>query len=97
MLDENPKFQLFAPKQGDSMSMWMNITVPDINQTYSKALELGCKEIQPVTELPDYGISNAIFSDPYGYVWLLHQVHKEVSHEERLKLWEEKREEIMGE
>ncbi|MDI9422462.1 MAG: VOC family protein, partial [Bacillota bacterium] len=27
------------------------------------------------------------FVDPFGYVWMLHQVHKEVSFEERMKLW----------
>lgn len=42
--------------------------------------------------MPDYGVSNASFNDPYGYHWMLHQIHKVVSHEERIKLWEEKRE-----
>ncbi|WP_088035049.1 VOC family protein [Evansella clarkii] len=92
MLDENPKFHLIAPTPEDPKTSWMNVTVPDIEETYSKAMESGCKEIQPVTEIADYGVSNAIFMDPFGYVWLLHQVHKEVSHEERLKLWEEKKE-----
>jgi PhnB protein len=44
-----------------------------------------------VTELPDYGVSNAIFSDVFGYQWMLHQMHKEVSFEERSRLWEEKK------
>jgi PhnB protein len=38
--------------------------VPDIKDTFSKAISVGCKEVQPVTEVPDYGVSNAIFSDP---------------------------------
>lgn len=50
---------------------------------------MGCKELQPVTELKDYGISNAIFIDPFGYQWLLHQIHKVVSYEERIKMLEE--------
>ncbi len=49
----------------------------------------GAKELQPVTELKDYGISNAIFIDPFGYRWSLHQIHKVVSYEERIKMLEE--------
>lgn len=91
MLDENPKFGLKAPTLGEPQSMWFNIIVPDIKETFSKAISTGCTELQPVTELPDYGVSNAIFSDTFGYQWMLHQVHKEVSFEERTRLWEEKR------
>ncbi|GEN45408.1 VOC family protein [Alkalibacillus haloalkaliphilus] len=91
LLDENPDFYLIAPKPDHPKTSWVNVTVPDINETYSKAMEMECTEIQPVTELPDHGVSNAIFMDPFGYVWMLHQVHKEVSHEERLQLWEEQK------
>lgn len=92
MLDENPQFHLIAPKPEDPKTSWVNVTVPDIKETYRKAMDAKCTEIQPVTELADYGVSNAIFMDPFGYVWMLHQVHKEVSHEERLKLWEDSKE-----
>lgn len=91
MLDENPTFQLIAPKPDDPKTIWFNILVPDIKETYSKAMNVGCKEIQAVTDLPDYGITNAMFIDPYNYIWMLHQVHKVVSHEERIRLWEEKK------
>ncbi|WP_027965226.1 VOC family protein [Halalkalibacillus halophilus] len=90
MLDENPDFHLIAPTTEDPKTLWFNITVPDIQGTHSQAIELGCTEIQPVTEMQDFGVSNAIFLDPFGYVWMLHQVHKEVSFEERQRLWEEK-------
>lgn len=93
LLDENPQFQMIAPKPGDLKPMWFNITVPDIDETYSKALSVGCTEVQPVTEMEAMGLSNAIFSDPFGYLWMLHQVHKEVSLEERKKLWEERKDE----
>ncbi len=90
MLDENPEFSLIAPQPDDPKSIWFNIMVPDINSTYDKAISEGCTEIQPMTELPDYGVSNAIFSCPFGHVWMLHQVHSEVSFEERNKLWEDR-------
>lgn len=91
MLDENPKFQLKAPDPDRPNTIWYNILVPDIKETYEKAINAGCIEVQPVTEMPDYGVSNAMFSDPFGYLWMLHQIHREVSHEERTKLWEESR------
>lgn len=92
MLDENPELQLIAPKPGDPKPIWFNIMVPDINITYAKAISEGCSEIQPITEIPDFGVSNAIFSDPFGHIWMLHQVHKEVSFEKRKKLWEDREE-----
>ncbi|SCM79310.1 conserved hypothetical protein [uncultured Sporomusa sp.] len=91
MLDENPTFGLKAPTLGKPQSMWFNILVPDIKATFAKVISAGCTELQPVTELPDYGVANAIFLDAFGYQWLLHQVHKAVSFEERIRLWEEKR------
>jgi PhnB protein len=91
LLDENPEFHLIAPKPDDPKTSWVNVTVPDIKETYAKAMDLGCTEVQPVTEIAGYGVSNAIFMDPFGYIWMLHQVHKEVSHDERIKLWDEKR------
>lgn len=83
LLDENPEYQLFAPKAGVPMSVWFNVVVPDIQKTYEKALSAGCTDIQPVTEMPEMGAANAMFSDPFGYTWLLHQIYREVSFEER--------------
>jgi len=90
MLDENLKFELRAPKPEDPKTIWFNILVPDINETFTKAINEGCTVVQAVTEMPDFGVSNAIFNDTFGYIWMLHQIHKEVSFEERKKLWEEK-------
>lgn len=86
MLDENPEYQLFAPKEGVPQSFWFNIVVPDIQETYTKALAAGVKEIQPVTRMEEMGISNAMFSDSNGYVWMLHEIHREVSYEERVDI-----------
>ncbi len=91
MLDENPKFGLVAPDPDKPNTIWFNILVPDIQETFSKAINVGCTEVQPVTEMPDYGVSNVIFTDVFGYQWMLQQIHKEVSYEERIRLWEEKR------
>lgn len=89
MLDENEQFGLKAPCA--QQSVWFNILVPDISAVFAKAMDAGCSQIQPVTEMPDFGVSNALFSDPFGYVWMLHQMHKVVSFEERMRLFEEKK------
>lgn len=91
MLDENPDFQLIAPKPDDPKPIWFNIMVPDIEETFKKALDAGCNEIQPVTEMEALGLSNGIFRDPYGYIWMLHQIHRKISPEERRKIWEERK------
>ena len=91
MLDENQEFGMLAPDPDQHQAISFNVTVPDINETYAKAMNSGCTELQPVTDMPEYGVSNAMFSDPFGYLWMLHQVHKEVSFEERTRLWEEQK------
>ncbi|MBP2028924.1 putative glyoxalase superfamily protein PhnB [Acetoanaerobium pronyense] len=92
MLDENPQFEMIAPKPNDPKPIWFNIMVPEIAKTYQNAINEGCVEIQPITEMLDYGVSNAMFSDSFGYLWMLHQVHKEVTFEERKEIWEKEKE-----
>ena len=89
LLDENPQFHLIAPKEGDPKPMWINITVPDIAKTYASALAKGCKEIFPITTMEALGLKNAMFSDPFGYGWMLHQIDKVISHEERMRILRE--------
>lgn len=91
LLDENPKFELIAPTPDEPKSIWFNIFVHDIEETFAKAISAGCTTVQPVTEMPDYGVSNAIFADSFNYLWMLHQVHREVSFEDRVLIWEENR------
>jgi len=90
LLDENPEYGLLAPKEGERKPMWLNVFVPDIKATFEKAIESGFNEIQPITEMPEMGVSNAVCADPFGYVWMLHQIHREVSFKERTKIWDEK-------
>lgn len=89
MLDENPEYLLVAPKEGQPQSFWFNIVVNDINKTYQAAITNGCTEIQGVTRMEEFGISNAQFLDPFGYVWMLHEIHREVSFEERIDILKE--------
>ena len=88
LLDENPAYQMLAPREGDPKPMWVNVLVPDIRETYGKAMDAGCVPVAPVTELEEMGVINAMFTDPFGYVWMLHQIVREVSFEERCRLME---------
>lgn len=88
ILDENPEFKLLAPKEDHPITMWINVTVPDIEKVYTDAIKAGCIEVQSVVELSNYGVSNASFIDPFGYHWMLHQVHRVVDREERIQLWQ---------
>ena len=88
LLDANPEFGMIAPAPGASQSFWFNVMVPDIKKVHKAALDASCSETQPITEMQDYGVSNSMFTDLFGYTWMLHQVHREVSFEKRVKLWE---------
>jgi uncharacterized glyoxalase superfamily protein PhnB len=88
LLDENPEYQLIAPKPGDPKPIWINVLVPDIKEVFNNAIAAECFETQPVTEMQDFGVSNAMFADPFGHLWMLHQLHREVSYEERIKMLE---------
>lgn len=86
ILDESPDYGLVAPKSGDPKPMWLNVLVEDIAATWDAAMAAGCAPIQPVTEMPAMGVRNAMFTDPFGYVWMLHQLDRVVSFEERVRL-----------
>lgn len=86
LLNENPEFRLHAPQEGQPQPMWMNIAVPDIKKTYDNAIAAGCKEVFGINDMPDFGVKNAMFADPFGYGWMLHQIDKIVSHEERMEI-----------
>ncbi len=89
LLDENIEYQLIAPNPEQPQSIWFNLAVEDISTTHNKAMENGAMEIQGVTELKDFGVSNSIFKDRFGYMWMLHEIHKVVSFEDRVEIFEE--------
>lgn len=89
MLDENLEYQLKAPTSEHPNTIWFNVLVDDIRGTWDRALALGCTEISPLTDMMNGALTNAIFIDPFGYQWMLHQMHREVSAEELENHWEE--------
>ena len=89
LLDENPDYFLIAPRPGDPIPLWLNILVPDTQAAFDKAVQAGCIVAQPVTDMAAMGVKTAMFKDPYGYIWMLTEIIKEVSFEERLQILEE--------
>lgn len=89
MLDANPDYGLKAPDKEHPNTIWFNISVEDIEKTHQAALENGCTEIQTITEMMDGAVRNSLFVDPYGYMWMLHQIYKNLSFEERIAILEE--------
>lgn len=87
MLDANEEYGMNAPTGDTPNTVWFNVTIPEIEPVHKAALDAGCSAIQPITEMMDHGVSNSMFIDPFGYVWMLHQVHREVSFEERVDLY----------
>lgn len=77
MLDENPNYSLIAPAKGSTPSMWINVTLENIEDVYAQAVAAGGTEIQSVTYLAAMDISHAIFKDPFGHVWMLHQLYSQ--------------------
>lgn len=88
MLDENKEYGLYGPKKDIPSSIWFNLVVEDIDDIYNKAKAEGFEVIQPLQEIKEFGVINTILSDPFGYQWMLHEIKKEVSFEERKKIME---------
>lgn len=88
LLDENPAYGLTAPKPGVQLPVWCNAVVEDIGAVFEKAKAAGFAVIQPLNDMKDFGVINAVVKDPFGYVWMFHQILKEVGFEERCKLIE---------
>ncbi|NLY20454.1 MAG: VOC family protein [Tissierellia bacterium] len=88
ILDENPEFGLFAPTPDTTQTMWLNVLVEDIAKTHDAAIKAGCTVIQDLTKMEDFCVSNSVFKDPFGYMWMLHEIHTVVSFEDRVAMWE---------
>lgn len=88
MLDQNEQFQLKAPAKGTILPFWFNVLAEDIKPIYAKAVDCGFGVLQALTEMPDFGVSTASLIDPYGYQWMLTQLHVVKSLDERLEAYE---------
>src|SRR5256885_6434300 len=54
--------------QGGPGYVTFYVGVDDINASIDKAQQLGATVVMPPTELPDFGVTFALFADPAGHV-----------------------------
>lgn len=73
ILDQNKDLMLFAPTPESINSFWANIYITDINDLVTRAVNLACIIISPITEFPN-GAINVVFRDKYNHIWVVNQL-----------------------
>jgi PhnB protein len=67
----DPEGPLYAePRSVGSCTAGLHLFVDDNAAVLQRAVEAGCEEIQPPTDM-FYGASSASLRDPFGHVWVL--------------------------
>lgn len=71
ILDENPDYGMYAPKDGVPASIGINLIVKNIDKMSETAKNLSCDIISPVT---DFGHAiNMVIKDKFGHIWVVNQ------------------------
>jgi|GEM_PF-1690847 len=87
LIDENASYRCYPPKKGEIDSIWLQMTVDDIEAVLKRAIENGAVVGQEVSEF--MGTKNAEITDPFGYTWTINQIIWEVPYEERYQFYVE--------
>ena len=85
LLDANPIYECYPPKAGEASPMWMQLMVADVDKTLKLAEFYGATDVQAPSE--SMGLRHAQFTDPFGYIWTINCVLKEISFQERYKAY----------
>jgi PhnB protein len=81
MADENPDWGTKSPETLGGNPLTIGLYVPDVDQSFQKAIDAGATVIMPVKD-EFYGDRVGQVFDPFGYKWMI-ATHKEyVSPEE---------------
>ena len=73
VLDENKDLGMFAPQQGNPVSVGINLYVENIETFVANAEKEGCEIISPIQSFPEIPAKNAVFSDKFNHVWIVNQ------------------------
>ncbi|MEX0695665.1 MAG: VOC family protein [Rhodospirillales bacterium] len=68
--DEMPAFGIYSPLDYGSAGVSQHLYLPDVEQTWEKAVEAGCTVLVPLADT-HYGERFAKIADPFGHVWSL--------------------------
>ena len=75
LADEHPEMKAYSPKTVGGTPVSLMIYVDDVDNMFSRAIELGGTEMKPVQD-QFYGDRSGTLTDPYGHVWTV-ATHKE--------------------
>lgn len=78
--EEHPDYNK-SPQTLQGTSVILNISVPDVDDVYARALAAGAKSIFPVKD-QFYGERAGRIEDPFGHMWLVSTHIKDVSAQE---------------
>ncbi|MGO4937957.1 VOC family protein [Fundicoccus sp. Sow4_H7] len=86
-IDENKNYECFHPKKNEVDSIWLQITVDNVEEVLEKAHPQCSIVTQEIAEF--MGTKHAIILDPFGYTWTINQIIDEISLEERYAKYQE--------
>lgn len=84
MADENPDWGTKSPETLGGNPMTIGLYVPDVDQSFQKAIDTGATIITPVKD-EFYGDRVGQVLDPFGYKWMI-ATHKEVVPQEEMQI-----------
>jgi len=82
--DESPDFGALAPGTVGGTPVTIHLYVEDVDSVFSKALEEGAKERNPLED-QFYGDRSGSFEDPWGHVWNIASHVEDVEPDEMAK------------
>lgn len=87
LAEEMPDWGNLSPAQLGGTSVRLNVMVEDCDQAHDRAVAHGAKSLM-APEDQFYGHRSARVEDPFGHVWLISQLLREVSHQEMQEAWQ---------
>ena len=86
--DEYADYGVLSAQTLGGSPVRMNLHVPDVDAVAKQAVAAGAKMVRPVAD-QFYGYRSGVFSDPFGYTWILSTLVENVSAEEMQRRFDE--------
>jgi PhnB protein len=81
LADEYPELGYRSPASLGGSGVNCMLYVPDVDETFNRALAEGATELQPLKN-QFYGDRSGVLRDPYGHIWVIATHIEDVSPEE---------------
>lgn len=81
LADEFPEMGIVGPEALGNTTVTVELTVPDVDEVFARALAAGATELRPV-EAQFYGARSGRLQDPFGHRWSVSTPVETVSNEE---------------